>query len=295
MPPNWSVERGAAGYPDSLDQLPEPPATLHGVGDRAALTGLDDDSVVTIVGSRRASAYGLRLAEELAHDLAFAGITVVSGMAYGIDAAAHRGALAADGRTLAVLGGGPDVVYPASQRPLYRQIVAAGAAISEHPPGTRTEKWSFPARNRIMAALARMTIVVEAAEPSGSLITAQRATELNRDLGAVPGLVGTRVAAGPHSLIKDGAALIRDAQDVLDAMLGVGRTAVSRTGPPLDAALEAILDLVERGASTQDAVTLAASADAHAAAVGLARLELLGYLVSNGSGTYSRTTVEPPG
>jgi DNA processing protein len=290
----WSIRRAEEAYPESLTQLQEPPAALHGVGDRRALAELEHAATVTIVGARRASDYGLRTAEELGRDLAFAGITVVSGMAYGIDAAAHRGALAGGGCTLAVLGGGPDVVYPPSNRGLHRQIAAAGAVVSEHPPGTETTKWSFPARNRIMAGLSCMTIVVEGAEPSGTLITAEVAVKLGRDVGAVPGQVGNRLAAGPHALIKDGAVLIRDAQDVLDTMLGIGRTAVVRSGPPVDPELEPVLDRVERGAGTPDAVAVEAGIAPHEASVALARLELLGYVVTNGSGRYERTSLSPP-
>jgi DNA processing protein len=290
----WAIPGGSPDYPPGLNELPDAPDAVHGVGDRGAVARLEPEAAVTIVGSRRATAYGLRMAEELGRDLAHAGITVVSGLAYGIDAAAHVGAVAAGGPTVAVLGGGPDVIYPASHRGLHRQVLSCGAAISEHPPGTETTKWSFPARNRIMAALARMTIIVEAAEPSGSLITAQRSTELHRDVGAVPGQVGTRVAAGPNSLIRDGAALIRDAQDVLDELLGVGRAQVSRAGPELERPLREVLDRVERGACTPDAVATEAGVASHEAAVALGRLELLGYVVADGSGAYSRTGLAPP-
>ena len=189
---------------------------------------------MTIVGSRRASSYGLGVAEELGRLLAAAGLVVVSGMARGIDAAAHRGALAAGGTTLAVLGGGADVVYPASERRLYREILASGAAISEAPPGQRPEPGAFPKRNRIMAALGAITVVVEAAQPSGSLITARRALDLGRHVGAIPGPVTSRVSEGTNDLIVDGAGLIRGAQDVLDRLLGVGIEAVRRCGPPLE-------------------------------------------------------------
>ena len=199
---------------------------------------------MTIVGSRRASAYGLRVAEGLAHDLAGCGVVVVSGMALGIDAAAHRGALDAGGRTIAVLAGGPDVVYPARHRGLHARICARGAVISDRPPGTRPQKHDFPVRNRLMAALASVVVVVEAAERSGSLVTANLALDLGREVGAVPGQVGIPVAAGTNLRIREGAALIRDAQDVLDLLGGVGTASVRRPAPELEPELEEILGLV---------------------------------------------------
>ena len=154
-------------------------------------------------------------------------------MAFGIDACAHRGALDT-GRTVAVLGCGADVAYPASHRSLWRRIQERGLVLSELPPGTGAWRWSFPARNRIMAALAGMTVVVEAAQRSGSLITADLAADLGRDLGAVPGPVTSRTSAGPNDLLAGGACLVRDAQDVLDAMLGPGAgRGRARSGPAL--------------------------------------------------------------
>ena len=145
--------------------------------DREALAALDHATTVTIVGARRASAYGLRIAEQLAFDVTGAGLTVVSGMALGIDAAAHRGALRAGGRTIAVLGNGPDVAYPGSHRRLHAEIRANGAVISEYPPGSVARKHQFRERNRLMAALGKMAVIVEAALPSGSLITSDEAIE----------------------------------------------------------------------------------------------------------------------
>jgi len=290
----WLAEGEA--LPSCLTDLQErAPSALWGAGDREAVCGLDHGATVTIVGSRRASAYGLRVAEQLGHDLAAAGVTVVSGMAWGIDSAAHRGALAAGGRTIAVLAGGPDVVYPRSARRLYREIVATGAAVSEYEPGALPARWTFPERNRIMAALGKLVVVVEAADPSGSLITARDAVEkLGREVGAVPGQVGMRTAAGTNRLIIDGAALIRSAEDVLDRLAGVGATSVRRTGAPLDESLRLALDAVDSGAATTDAVALAGIADPHRAAVALTRLELLGYVRSNPAGGYVRTTLEHP-
>jgi DNA processing protein len=292
----WRLAPSEPGYPACLRDLGEDaPKELYGAGDRDAVTRLAHQATVTIVGSRRASSYGLRIAEQLGRDLASAGVTVVSGMAWGVDSAAHRGALAGGGPTLAVLAGGPDVVYPPSAARLYRDILASGAAIGERAPGTRPERWSFPVRNRIMAALAKLVVVVEAADPSGSLITARDAIErLGREVGAVPGQVGMRTAAGTNALLADGAAVIRCAEDVLDRLAGVGARIVRRAGPALDPELARALELVEAGASTPDALAAAGGSDPHGAAVALVRLELLGYLTADAMGVYSRTVLAAP-
>lgn len=290
----WRIRRGQPGYPDALLDLEhDAPEALFGCGSKRLVSELDRDQTVTIVGSRHPSAYGLEVAEELGYLLGAAGLVVVSGMALGIDSAVHRGVLAGNGSTIAVLGGGPDVVYPRSERRLYERIVAKGAAISEMPERTRPGPGAFPLRNRIMAALAKMTVVVEAAQPSGSLITADRARELGRDVGAVPGRVTSRVAKGTNALLKDGVAVVRDAQDVLDLMLGVGMTSARRSGPPLEPELARVLDAVDGGA-TPDAVALTAGVESGEAAVALARLELMGYLRVDGAGRYERTALERP-
>jgi DNA processing protein len=218
---------------------------------------------------------------------------VVSGLAFGIDGCAHRGALDA-GRTIAVLGCGPDTPYPASHRSLWRKVCESGVVISEFPPGATPWRWTFPARNRIMAALAGMTVVVEAATRSGSLITTDLAADLGRDLGAVPGPVTSRASAGPNGLLASGAHVIRDAQDVLDAMLGPGRKQLEPKAPTLDPDLEAALTAVEAGHSSCDAVATATGLSGGAAAAALARLELLGYLTCSSLGTYSRTLLASP-
>jgi DNA processing protein len=291
----WSLRSADPGYPPGLLDLgPEAPAELLGVGNEEVVRGLEPDRTVTIVGARRASSYGLRIAEGLGGHLAAAGLVVVSGMARGIDAAAHRGALAAGGETIAVLAGGPDVIYPASERRLYGEIVRRGAVVSEAPAGRRPDTWSFPVRNRLMAALAGMTVVVEAAQPSGSLITADRALRLHRELGAVPGLVTSRIAEGTNQLIVDGAAPVRGAQDVLDRMVGVGATHARSTGPPLEPQLARVAELVEGGTASCDAVAAASGVDAGEAAVSLARLELLGYVCIDAGGRYWRTALARP-
>jgi DNA processing protein len=222
-------------------------------------------------------------------------LTVVSGLAYGIDSAAHRGALAGNGPTVAVLGSGPDRAYPRARAVLYRQVVERGVVISELPPGTSPFRWTFPARNRIMAALAGMTVVVEAAERSGSLITAAMAQQLGRDLGAVPGPVNAWLSAGTNQLLSEGAAVIRDAQDVLDAVLGAGRSTVELAGPTLERELARVLALVEQGHASCDSVAVALETTPGKAATALARLELLGYAASDATGRYVRTALALPG
>jgi DNA processing protein len=291
----WGCCRHDSLYPRGLCDAADAPWTLIGRGDPALLAELGDPAgVVTVVGARRASSYGREVARELGRDLAAAGMVVVSGLAFGVDACAHRGALER-GRTVAVLGCGADVAYPASHRSLWRRVQENGLVLSELPPGTGAWRWTFPARNRIMAALAGMTVVVEAAERSGSLITADLAADLGRDLGAVPGPVSSRVSAGPNNLLAGGACLVRDAQDVLDAMLGpgIGRLAV-RTGPSIDQVAIEALTAVEFGKDTCDAVAAALDRSGAEAAAALADLEAGGYVTCSLLGTYSRTLLRPP-
>jgi len=286
----WACCRHGDLYPDHLRDAADAPWALIGRGDPHLLDGLEPFQAVTIVGARRATSYGREVARELGRELAAAGMIVISGLAFGIDGCAHRGALDA-GRTIAVLGCGPDVAYPSSHRSLWRRICETGLVVSELPPGATPWRWTFPARNRIMAALSGMTVVVEAATRSGSLITTDLAADLGRDLGAVPGPVTSRASAGPNGLLASGAHLIRDAQDVLDAMLGPGRRPISHRGPRLEPDLEAALAAVESGESTCDGVATATGISGPAAAAALARLELLGYLTCSSLGTYLRTLV----
>ncbi len=289
----WACCRHDSLYPQGLCDASDAPWALIGRGDPGLLDGLEPFGAVTVVGSRRATSYGREIARELGRELAAAGMAVVSGLAFGIDACAHRGAVDA-GRTVAVLGCGPDVAYPAAHRSLWRRICEEGLVISEFPPGATPWRWTFPARNRIMAALAGMTVVVEAALRSGSLITADLAADLGRDLGAVPGPVTSRASAGPNNLLAGGACLVRDAQDVLDAMLGAGAKQLDRSGPPLDPGPAAVLRAVEDGAESCDAVAATLSLAGPEAAAALARLELLGYVTCSTVGVYSRTLLPAP-
>lgn len=284
----WACCRHDPRFPVGLHDAADAPWALIGRGDPALLERLEPEATVTIVGARRATTYGREVARDLGRDLTAAGLLVTSGLAFGIDACAHRGALDT-GTTVAVLGCGADVAYPASHRSLWRRICEAGLVLSELPPGTGAWRWSFPARNRIMAALAGMTVVVEAAQRSGSLITADLAADLGRDLGAVPGPVNSRGSAGTNDLLAGGACLIRDAQDVLDAMLGPGVRKAGRTGPGLERELLAVLATVDGGAQTCDAVAAALDLSGAEAASSLATLEALGYVSCSLVGVYSRT------
>jgi DNA processing protein len=261
------------------------------MGDRGCLAQLQAGPAVAIVGARRASPYGIEVAHMLGRDLAVAGVPVVSGMALGADSAAHEGALEAGGLTVAVLAGGPDRPYPASKRRLHARIAARGLAVSELPPGTQPLRWCFPARNRIMAGLAAMTIVVEGAAGSGSLITAGFAHQLGREVGAVPGQVTSRLAQGPHALIADGACLVRSAEDALDAIFGVGRAArgsVEREPPPLTPALSGLLSAVEQGHTSLEQL-VGKGDDVADALAALSELELMGLIRRAPGGGYVRT------
>jgi DNA processing protein len=278
-----------SGYPLALRALSAPPSVLHVAGGLRRLLELVALDAVAIVGSRRASGYGVEVARSLARGLGRAGLPVVSGMAVGIDSAAHAGALEAGAPTVAVLPGSADRPYPAGKRALHRSILVDGAAVSEIGPDVRMWRWMFLARNRIIAALAAMTVVVEAGEHSGALVTARVAGELWRPVGAVPGRVTAPQAAGSNGLLAAGACLVRGPQDVLDHLFGAGVRRAADPRPQPAPELRALLAAVADG---QD--TLAALArdgfDPDQGLRGLAALELGGY-VRRGAG--GRFTVAP--
>ncbi len=203
---------GADDYPQYLLEIHDPPPSIIIIGEAGCALSMPS---VAIVGSRLASRRGMDIAAEMAEGLAAAGVAVVSGMAYGIDAAAHRGAIQGGGVTIAVQGCGYDIDYPASHAKLARDIERHGLRISEFPPGEPPHPSNFPQRNRIISGLSLATVVVEAAERSGSLITARYALEQGREVFAVPGPAGSSNARGVHKLIRDGAALVESADDVL--------------------------------------------------------------------------------
>jgi DNA processing protein len=277
-----TICRHAGEFPTLLHQLDDPPAVLFGVGGLGALQALHEEPAVAVVGTRRASPYGSEVAYALGRGLGAAGVPVVSGLALGIDGTAHRGCLDGAGLPLAVLASGPDVAYPRRHRRLYERIRAAGIVLSELPPGTRPFRWSFPARNRIMAGLASLTVVVEAAEPSGSLITAEFARDLGRAVAAVPGRITSSVARGTNGLLKDGAVPVTGTEDVLDELFGVGvrrpPAVPADAKAPADPHLRAVLEAADRFGSV-DAIARELGRTAGETRAALGRLEAEGYLV----------------
>jgi len=215
-------------YPARLRTIADPPPLLYVRGELSPA----DERAVAIVGSRSASEYGRRITRNICRGLASLGITVVSGMARGIDGTAHETALEGGGRTIAVLGCGVDRIYPPEHEPLYRRICRQGAVISELPLGARPAAFHFPARNRLISGLSLGVVVVEATEKSGSLITAALALEQNREVFAVPGEVGSSRSRGAHRLIRQGAKLVESADDIVEEIVPqLGR--LNRASPPL--------------------------------------------------------------
>lgn len=269
---------GDATYPDVLRLDPEPPAVLFVRGDLAVLDGRR----VGVVGTRNATQVGRDTAFELGRALAEAGVAVVSGLAKGIDGAAHRGVLAVGGgRPIAVVGNGPDRPYPRVHAQLWADVCASGLLLSEWPPGTAPEAYRFPMRNRILAALSELLVVVESRERGGSLITAQAAIERGVDVMAVPGSVRNRAAAGTNQLLRDGAAPVTSADDVLLALGLDHRRAGSVTYDPrpLPRGVEAdVLAACREDPRTLDEVVSVLELPITEAAIALARLERAGWI-----------------
>ena len=280
------VCRCSEAYPVRLRALPDPPAVLHVRGDPAAL---DVPDGVAIVGARRATSYGLDVSRTIGSGLSRAGVTVVSGLALGIDAAAHQGALEGSGRPVAVLAAAPEVPYPQRNRMLHGAVAERGAVVSELPPGSNSFRWCFVARNRIVAALAQVVVIVEATERSGSLTTADFAADIGCTVAAVPGRVSNSTAAGTNGLIQSGAALVRDAGDVLDLLAEATgrprRVPVRMVPPELDQSLRALLAAVEEGRGALG--ELASGPDqARAVLAGLGELEFRGLIRRTFGGRY---------
>jgi DNA processing protein len=288
-----------AEYPPPLAAITSAPAALYVAGDVAALRAAQ----VAMVGARKASPPGRAIARELAGALTQAGLTITSGLAAGIDAASHEGALAAGGRTVAVLGTGLDRVYPRENAALAARIRAAGALVSEFPPRTGPRQQNFPRRNRIISGLALGTLVVEAARRSGSLITAGRALQQGREVFAVPGSIRSPLSWGCHHLIRDGAHLVEGAADVLAALSflhefqgltasAVGgldsRRAAADGGIPLDKEYEMLLDALGFEPATIDTLVARSGLSGESIASMLLILELEGRIAPFPGGLYGR-------
>lgn len=280
-----AVVLGDEEYPGLLAEIPDPPPVLFLRGRE-----LGDEPAVALVGSRAATAVGLETARFLSRGLAEAGVNVVSGFARGIDTAAHEAALEAGGPTVAVFACGVDVCYPRSNAALLKKLLPHGTAVSEHVPGTEPQPFHFPVRNRIIAGLSSVVVVVEAAEKSGSLITARLANEYGRDVGAVPGPVLTPSFAGGNALLKDGAILVRSAADILSELPGASPGAPTQASLPLlsgeASSVHDALDAV-RGTDA-DALLAATRMTPSRLASALAELELEGLVTALPGGTFLR-------
>jgi len=226
------LDRADERYPAWLGTIADPPAVLYCAG----LIEPQDRQAVALVGARQATPYGLRVTETLARELSGAGFTIVSGLARGIDTAAHRAALEAGGRTIAVLGCGLDVDYPLGHARLREDIAGGGAVVTEYAPDTKPLAHHFPRRNRIISGLSLGVVVIEAAEDSGSLITARLALEQGREVFAVPGSIEAPLSRGPHGLLKQGAKLVETVDDIIEELL-----------PQLECPLTPTLSLKGRG------------------------------------------------
>jgi len=271
-------------YPTLLKQIFDPPAVLFYRGDLAAFTLPS----LAVVGTRAATAYGRRVTSELVGELAQAGLCIISGLAYGIDTEAHRAALEVGGTTIAVLAGGLDDMYPAANRSLGERIITErGLLLSEYPPQTASLKQNFPYRNRIIAGLARGTLVIEAAPGSGALLTAKHTLEANREVFAVPGSIFSETSQGTNELLKLGAHLVTSAQDVLNVF---GLEAVTQAKlPPASPAQAAVLQHFSHEPVAIDELARRSGLSVADFTAQLTLLEVAGYVREVGGQKYIRT------
>jgi DNA processing protein len=270
-------------YPALLREIFDPPAALFYRGKLAP-----EEIAVAVVGTRRCSSYGRGVAENLGRELGEAGVTVVSGLARGVDTAAHRGALAGGGRTVAVLGTGLDVCYPRENIRLMEEIAVRGALVTEFPPGMPCQPWHFPVRNRIIAGLSRAVVVVEARERSGALITAEMALDQGREVMAVPGNITSLLSRGPNHLLKQGARPVTSLADVLE---GIGLDALftdeNRGRIALSPIETELVQMLSTEPLTQEAVIQRTRIPARDVLAGLVYLELKGLVRSLPGGLYA--------
>jgi DNA processing protein len=286
---------GRESFPERLCEIFDPPFGLFVAGARPSTIFEYEGPVVAIVGARKATASGVDFARRLASELADRGACVISGLAYGIDAAAHLGALEAGGLTTEVLGCGADVVYPKRNRALAGRVGSSGGLASEYWPGTSPAPWRFPARNRIVSGLAHATIVVEAGERSGALITADFAAEHGRPVLAVPGAPWAVQSAGSNTLIRAGAALCESVDDVVDELSGLGWREPSSVGAQVElgAAARDVLTVLRREPATVDQLGQALGSVPGTVMGALSELELAGWVVREPGGRYVAAVAVP--
>lgn len=282
------IDANDPAFPHALKELKSPPQSIHAIGDESILA-LAPNRLVAIVGTREATPYGLKVTASLAQAFVAAGIGVVSGLARGIDSAAHRAVLEAGGRTIAVMGTGVDVPYPAGHRALHAEIAARGLVISESEPGTPAFQGCFPRRNRIIAALARVTIVVEAPYKSGAINTATWALDTARVVAAVPGPIDSPRSAGGNLLLRDGAQVIHTVDDALMLYgLSAGR---SHEGPTLGALEAAVWEALGTGPAPVEDLAAKAGLTIRQTLEGIARLELNGMVRQQHGGEIERVRI----
>lgn len=280
------------GYPRLLRHIPDPPERIFVCGALAPAMSREESALepaIAVVGARDASAYGLALARSLSRDLASRGVVVVSGLATGIDGAAHHGALEARGRTIAVVGAGTDVVYPRCHARLRREVLEHGAILGEWPAGTPPLRHHFPSRNRLISGLALGVVVVEATRRSGSLITARHALEQGREIFAVPGPVTSPRSRGPHWLLKAGARLVESIDDILEELPGLQTGAPGLVDDALRQAPEPareILSFLVDGASSVDQLAARSGREVSEIWKDLLDLELQGAIVRGPAGCF---------
>lgn len=290
----WTICRHNPGFPAALTSFPrksDVPLVLFGLGRKELLGAAEEQGALAIVGARRASAYGREVAYSLAGDACARGLAVVSGMALGIDGAAHRGALQAGGPTISVLAGGPDRAYPRSHRLLHEQILQDGCVISENPPGTEARRWAFVARNRIIAGISSMTVWVEGTETSGARHTFDFAEELSLPLGVVPGPVNSPMSAGTNARLGgEGVVPVRGIDDVLtELQLELAPMRTPGIEVPEDDPANEVLALIAAGDRTPRALALALPAlSPREISQILGKLELAGVIERESSGEYRR-------
>ena len=277
------VPMGSSSYPRSLLDLGDPPPVLFLRGRLELL----EPASVALVGSRRATGYGRRTAARLARALARCGAVVVSGLALGVDGEAHRGALEAGGGTVAVLGAGPDVVHPPSHRRLFQSILEEGLVVSEFAPGTPPLAHHFPRRNRVMAALARVVVVVQAGVRSGALITARHALDLGREVLAVPGPIDAATSAGANELLRDGAHPVLGPEEIMRA-LGLPVMVEAALGPAPGTDAAALWEALSRAPEGVDALAGRTGLSATRTLVALSSLEIEGWVVQSAGARFAR-------